>query len=1091
MIVGKAATSSSVGLYADQPMGGLDLVGATTLDVWVAPLTLNGTLNIGAGSTFNAADLDLTLKGDLLANGHFNPGINTTYFSGLVDQQITGDIAFYNLSKMDGSNSLVIDDLANVEVSNELLVERGNVSTGSKELMVQGNAHIALDASIDGLELNGASLQLLSGGGALGRLVINNNKNVMVPSQPDAITVNGELVLDQGIFDIGSNLLQLGKDAIITDGDGGSAFSETNMIQTFLSFTDAGVRKYFPAISSNTTFVYPIGSQNKYTPVTLNISEITSSNGYIRVKAANEPHVSILDDPETPLVEPENVLQYYWTVDAVGIEGFRSEVSMQAYADDVIPALEKDNYIVARIRANEDAWNKEDITNLGVAENIYFDGTNSLLVFNGYFFEGTDDLGISGDYTAGLSSAIPDKVPTVISVNTGDWNSVSTWAVYDPVTGTVGSPGAGIPQNGPLGSIVYIRENVGGSQNGRIAYRTIIESGSTLDMKSTINNRLGNVSGKGRLRVENGSLPAGFYEEFATTDGGIFEYSGSGDYHVLGGINTLNSVEFTGTGSRKLPDGTLRINGNLLIDGPVVNMVETTALQIGKDLNFNSGSLELGSESKFVFNGNAPQSIGGNQSFTGENSLQQIVVDNTSVVNVNNDLIINSQLQLVRGPLTPGSGTIHLGASATAVGASTNSFVNGVLSKAISGNEYFSFPVGKDNRYGAIGITDRTTNGGVWTVEYFNAMPLYRDQTDNIAFVSNSEYWKVTAPSEDAEAVATLRWDDESGINPDGFDAVSIQPDEDGALWGVVNQTSLDKNDQVVGVTKLAFSTRTRKRMYSFGLAIKSDVGDFTWKSLESDDWFHPANWYGNQVPSAGTPAIITLSNDVNPAHWPIIYGNGNPVAQANDLTIDAGTTLTLDPGARLTVNGALSIVDVGGLQIKHETGEGKMASLLTKGGVSGEANVQLTLPTEQWFYLGSSIFGATVGDFSPEARGTGTITNFYRDKWYSPNINHSDWVLRPLEGMAVFYKADPSGEKVLNQSGVLNNGPVPRTYIENRYQLLANPYPSFLDWQSDDGWQRADFGTTIWYRMKVGEAMTFITYNHKAPVNEIGRAHV
>src|SRR5690606_18450434 len=250
----------------------------------------------------------------------------------------------------------------------------------------------------------------------------------------------------------GSNLLQLGKDAIITDGDGGSVFSETNMIQTFLSFTDAGVRKYFPAISSNTTFVYPIGSQNKYTPVTLNISEIASSNGYIRVKAANEPHVSILDDPETPLVEPKNVLQYYWTVDAVGIEGFRSEVNMQAYADDVIPALEKDNYIVARIKANEDLWDRldvfykddvDEITGELVEEaeekKIYFDNVQNVLTFNGYFIDGTDDLGISGDYTAGLASAIPDKVPTVISVNTGDWNSVSTWAVYDPVSGTVGA----------------------------------------------------------------------------------------------------------------------------------------------------------------------------------------------------------------------------------------------------------------------------------------------------------------------------------------------------------------------------------------------------------------------------------------------------------------------------------------------------------------------------------------------------------------------------------------------------------------------------------------------------------------------------
>jgi hypothetical protein len=1084
LVTGDSADANDITVYAEKALGGLDVVANSSVELLISPLTLNGSLNVGAGSTFAANDLDVTLKGDLQVDGTYMPGINTTYFSGSGAQLVSGLVDFYNLSKSAGVNTLTIDGISDVQVVNNLVVEKGSIVTGDHNLVVKGNAAVALGTTVGGIELKGGDLQLLSGGGNIGRLVINNNQNVMVPSQPDAISITSKLVLDEGVLDIGSNLMQLGKEVVVEDGIGGRDFSENNMIQTFLSFTDAGIRKYFPAISSPTTFIYPIGSQNKYTPVILTIEEITSGNGYIRVKAANERHISVIDNPETAMVEPDHVLKYYWTVDAKDIAGFRAKVNMQAYANDVTPPSEGDTYIVARILANNDLWNKLNETAKSEGENMYFDNGSSKLVFNGYFFNGTNDLGISGDYTAGVADAIPDKVPTYISVVLeGSWNDIDTWAVYNPETGVVGGKGVGIQENGPFGSIVYIRENVNITTNGRVAYRTEIEEGATLNIGSSINNRLGNVSGSGRLRVEGSSLPAGFYEQFAQPDGGIFEYGGTGVYTVLGGINSVNSIEFTGSGERKLSDGIIRVNGNMLVDGPTVSLGETTSLQIGKDLTFNSGSFDLGTDSRFEFNGVTQQTIGGALPFTGTNGIHNVTINNTGGVEIATALEVKTLLRLNNGVLNIGTGGslyISNGSENASVGASATSFVNGPLKKAINGNESFNFPVGNEGRFGAFTINDQTTTGGDWIVVYHNSIPPSRDQKDAIAYISNNEYWEVISPLMGAEAAVSLRWDNESGVNADEFDVVSFEPDLTSALWTVVNKQSVDELGQSVTTASMAYNLR---RYFSFGLQNMPVASDYTWRGLESADWFNPANWYGAKVPSAATPALITTVDIVTPGYWPVIEG-GN-IAQTNNLTIESGTTLTMNPGGKLTVNGDLSLAASSELVLDNSYGANGMASLLTHGQIlgAGSTRIRLTTPPNQWFYLGSSIKNAIFSDFS--AGEANIIINIYRaNKWYGIKSGLAHRELRSMEGIVTNLLLEGAPDRLIEYTGALHTTAVSRVYDESGYNLLANPFPSFISWEDAAGWERPNVSGTIWYRGKIGGEMAFITYNRDALPN-------
>ena len=361
------------------------------------------------------------------------------------------------------------------------------------------------------------------------------------------------------------------------------------------------------------------------------------------------------------------------------------------------------------------------------------------------------------------------------------------------------------------------------------------------------------------------------------------------------------------------------------------------------------------------------------KTFTDKNALQIVRINNSSGVNISSKMEISNHLQLDKRELglKPGA-TLHLGAQATTAGASSNSYVNAPLSKAISGNESFEFPLGEGGRYGAFTVKDKTTTGGNWIVKYHNVSPPSRDNKENIAYISNNEYWAVTAPSSGAEADPTLRWDDESGINPVDFDVVSFELDVANPIWKVVPKSVVDYSGKKVSVENL---THNGRRYYSFGLKIAPKIDDYTWIGLESSNWFDPLNWYGKKVPSAATPALITTAENVQPNYWPVIDRDGKAIAQVNDLIVES--VLTLDIGGRLTVNGDLTIN--GDFTLKNTYTPNGLASLITHGAVTGKTSVQLTLPNNEWYYLSSPMKNPDYSHFG--AGKDGARVYAYRDR--------------------------------------------------------------------------------------------------------------
>jgi hypothetical protein len=502
-----------------------------------------------------------------------------------------------------------------------------------------------------------------------------------VPTQGESTTITDKLRLQNGVLDIGKNLLTLTSTAQIEEV---SPFSATNMIQTYISFTDAGIKKYFPSISMPTSFTYPIGSQGKFTPVLLDITSLTSSTGYIRVKSANERHITINDRPETAYDDRENVLAYYWTLDAGNIDGLTALATLDNYAGDIktTGGNSAADYITARLLdASAGTLNKYSTDDFNEAVNeLYFRFINA------------DDSGIDGDYFAGVDGAIPNNIPAYQTKQAGNWSDASTWDTY-PVTG------GSIPDGGPRGNVVVINHPTAVTSNYTTSYQTIINSSGSLNMGTSFGNRLGNVSGQGRLILATGNMPAGVYDNFFAETGGTIEFAGTGTYDILSEINSINNMVISGTGTRRLPNTALTINGDLTINtGVSLSNYNNQELHFKKNIHCN-GTFAPASGQVFM-DGTTAQTIDGTTSF----NQYSFAVNNGAGVTITRPMTVSRFLYLTNGilhvaPTAAINVTLNSPSTAAIYGGSSNSFIDGTIARYVRTFTYETLPVGNNGRY--------------------------------------------------------------------------------------------------------------------------------------------------------------------------------------------------------------------------------------------------------------------------------------------------------------------------------------------------------------------------------------------------------
>jgi len=253
------------------------------------------------------------------------------------------------------------------------------------------------------------------------------------------------------------------------------------------------------------------------------------------------------------------------------------------------------------------------------------------------------------------------------------------------------------------------------------------------------------------------------------------------------------------------------------------------------------------------------------------------------------------------------------------------------------------------------------------------------------------------------------------------------------------------------------------------------------YRTKKSGNWSETGNW------EVATHTAVWVTPTRQPTHQsPAIT-----VAATHELTIDNAATadvLTVEAGGKLTIAGGKSLI-ANQLKLKGNTTDGT-ATLLNQGSFTGTLEVEQALTgkssaeaSDNWWYLSSPVSNATAAVF---LTGNNKLGYYNEAAATYPQIVNSTAMLTPGTGYLV--QLNTAGSYTF--SGTANTGeitiPLSRTGNSNAkrgFNLIGNPYPSYLHWNTVTGFgtesRRTDIRPTIWYRTRTaGGAMVFDTFD-------------
>lgn len=715
-----------------------------TVNLMLSSLVLNGNLTLSnTRSFFNANNLNLSMKGNMVNNGAYTYGTNTTIFNGIT-QSITGTtVTNFNHLTVTSTSSLTATTNS-FTVNGNLSVSNGSLILSDKKLTLLGNGTIngsyTDNNGTGGITLLGTTQQQIAGTGMFGKLELNNNAGAILLND---ISLQNNLVLTLGVLKIKQFGLTLGQTSNIL----GSPWGLPNMITTDGVSSCVGLQKFFTA--GATSFTYPLGITGKYTPAQLTITA-NSSVGYVSINPVNSSHPLATD--------PANVLKYYWKIESSGISNFVGTL-LTNYSPSDVAGTESD-YVAANLLLPGTYWSK---ATTGPAT----DRVDELIHQISFPIVATNN--ITGEYTAGIDAALPDEVATYRSNKDGVWTDGTIW---DPVGS---SPPC--PAGGPSGVGVIVDHEVSITSNYASAYSTTI-NGKLKVISPTFGHNLGNVDGSGTLYLESGNLPAGNYDAVATCESdATIEFGGSGTYTLASTpYNEIPNMFFTGSGTRVLSNKDLTICHRLVIDGPTLdNSVSNRKLTIlGTMERYNTGTFKAGSGANATvsFAGVTIQSVGGTLGdFSSANSFNNLEINNISGLSVGNGgtIQLSGNLLLTNGIInTSSTNRLYLNGPSLVIpsnGTST-SFVNGPLSKFLFSGTSFLYPIGKGTIKGHnFTVTSNSASNLFWTSEFYTPNSTANALTTPLLATNTEEYWKVSTTTT-SNAKVKIGWDGSSDLTP-------------------------------------------------------------------------------------------------------------------------------------------------------------------------------------------------------------------------------------------------------------------------------------------------------------------------------------
>lgn len=357
-------------------------------------------------------------------------------------------------------------------------------------------------------------------------------------------------------------------------------------------------------------------------------------------------------------------------------------------------------------------------------------------------------LSIGGNLTIGNEGA---TTPVASEVNQGANSSVTVTgnvSILTPNTNNYANQWQVNAGTATVGGTFTMANTAGANQDCNLIITTgtmSIEGAITMGGATTENTI--SITGAGTLNI-GGSISA---------TNGTLTLSATSKVNYDGAAQTLRAgtyqdLTFSGSGAKSIPAATT-VNGRLSVqDGATVTGTAPT-------YGVNAILEYKGTTAKNTTNVEFPGTVN-----------VDLVIDNSGGVTLNGAKNLSGSLTLTNGVVnTTATNILNMEDNYNVViGGSVNSYINGPMRK--TGNNSFTFPVGKAGIYSPITISAPNENTDAFTAEYVraSATALGSITATGIFRVSNCEYWdldETADPGNNNSINVTVGWFSYSGCS--------------------------------------------------------------------------------------------------------------------------------------------------------------------------------------------------------------------------------------------------------------------------------------------------------------------------------------